>query len=491
MGVEHSRALKLAEGVSGKTASALERHLDSSAVVVSVDSEMPQAHLTARTLVATLRRGLGEIVLIASGLEDSFITELQEASAAIDPRRGIRVLSESDRIPLGSVRIHVGPTLQAPAIRIVPEGYGAHVAASSPAAIRIRRPGNEIGAVYAASLGAAEVFKHTALVSANRRVLHRHLHFCPMSLSGDLLAAPDLPTRRAFDLTLVGMGAIGTGIVFLLDALGAQGRIVLIDRQRFARENLGTYSIGSMADVEEGPWKVDLAKRYLRRFDVFPVPAAVSDAIRSVDAGKMAWTSIVLAALDSPEARRDAQRLWPDRLIDAQTGDTMLGFCDYQHGIDPCMFCVFPPDQGPSGAELVAERLGLSTKELADPDAVLTEADLQGKTANQQDLLRPHVGKPMCGLAQATGLSGLDADGFMPSVPFISLQAACLSVARLVAATNGTDTVRNNFVQYDGLFGPQAATIEAMKRRPGCVCSARASSIDVVRTSRRSRTDSH
>lgn len=485
MSVEHSRALKLAASVSEKTASALERHLDSSTVVVSVESEMPQAHLTARTLVATLRRGPGEIVLIANGLEDSFITELQEACAAIDQTRGITVLSESDRLPLGSVRVHVGPTLQAPAIRIVPEGYGAHIAASSAAAIRIGRPGNEIGAVYTASLGATEVFKHTALISANRRVLHRHLRFCPMSLSDDLLAAPDLPTKRAFDLTLVGIGAIGTGIVLLLDALGAEGRIVLIDRQRFALENLGTYSIGGVADVEESPWKVDLAKRYLHRFDVVPVPTAVGDAIQGVDAGKIAWTPVVLTALDSPEARRDAQRLWPDRLIDAQTGDTMLGFCDYRHGIDPCMFCVFPPDQGPSGAEFVAERLGLSVQELADPDAVLTEAHLHGKTAEQENLLRPHVGKPMCGLAQATGLSRLDADGFMPSVPFISLQAACLSVARLIAATDITVEMRNNFVQYDGLFGPQAATIENMKRRPGCVCDARASAIELVRNSRR------
>jgi hypothetical protein len=423
-------------------------------------------------------------VLIATDLEDSFITELQEASAAIDPKRGIRVLSESDRIPSGSVRIHVGPTLQAPAIRIVPEGYGAHVAGSSGAVIRIRRPGNEIGAVYAASLGVAEVFKHTAQVSPNRRVLHRHLRFCPMALSSDLLAAPDLPTRRAFDLTLVGIGAIGTGIALLLNALGAEGRTVLIDRQRFDLENLGTYSIGGVADVVKGPWKVDLAKRYLRRFDVVPIRAAVSDAIQSVDAGKIPWTPAVLSALDSPEARRDAQRLWPDRLVDAQTGDTMLGFCDYRHGIDPCMFCIFPPGQGPSGAELVAERLGLSVQELADPDAVLTEVDLHGKTTEQQNLLRPHVGKPMCGLAQATGLSGLDADGFMPSVPFISLQAACLSVARLVASTNDSAEMRPNFVQYDGLFGPQAATIETMKRRPGCVCSGRASSIDVVRSSR-------
>jgi hypothetical protein len=90
------------------------------------------------------------------------------------------------------------------------------------------------------------------------------------------------------------------------------------------------------------------------------------------------------------------------------------------------MFCVFLVDRrAPSGADIVAERMGLSVEEMVRPDAVLMEAHLEGNNAEQQALLRPHVGQLMCELTQATGLSALGADEFMPSVPFVSLQAAC------------------------------------------------------------------
>jgi hypothetical protein len=283
------------------------------------------------------------------------------------------------------------------------------------------------------------------------------------------------------DLALIGIGAIGTGIALLLGLLPADGRIVALDRQHFAKENLGTYSLGVESDVDASRRKVDLAVAALRNFDVIPVHAPVDELVRAIDRGEQPWSATVLTALDSPEARRDAQRLWPDRLIGAATGDTMLGLHDHRHGVDPCMWCVFPVDrEGPSGADVVAERLGLS----ADADALLSEAHLLDKTQEQQRLLLPHLGTPMCGLARATGLSNHESAGFMPSVPFVSLQAACLSIGRLVASYQGTPTSAN-LVQYDGLFGPQAATLELMRRRADCICSARATSIAGVRNRRR------
>jgi hypothetical protein len=57
------------------------------------------------------------------------------------------------------------------------------------------------------------------------------------------------------------VGAIGTGILLLLEAVGESCRILLIDRQRFAKENLGTYSIGTKADIASAPWKVDWQRR--------------------------------------------------------------------------------------------------------------------------------------------------------------------------------------------------------------------------------------
>ena len=487
MSLEHSRQLKLAELVSGKTRSDLEQHLAAATVAVSVDPDTPLACLTGRVLLTTLRRGPGTLILLADGASPRFIAEMEEVTAAIDPQRPLQVVRSSGPLPAGTIPVHVGVRTTRRSIRIVPEGYGAHVATVTTAVIRPRRPGNPLGAIYAAALGAAEIFKHTAAVVPSRRVLQRHLRFCPVTLSSNLSAAPDLPAGITLDLSLIGVGAIGTGIALLLDALPAEGRIVALDRQRFARENLGTYSLGGVADVDAARWKVELAVAALRRFDVLPVHEPVEQLIGAVDRGELPWTPTVLTALDSPEARRDAQRLWPDRLIDAATGDTMLGLYDHRHGVDPCMWCVFPVDRaGPSGAEAVAEQLGIAPEVLADAGALLTEEHLRGKTEAQQRLLRPHLGTPMCGLARATGLSNLDSDEFMPSVPFVSLQAACLSIGRLIAAYQGT-APSANLVQYDGLFGPQAATREMMRRRDGCLCSVRAASIAGVRERRRQK----
>lgn len=306
-----------------------------------------------------------------------------------------------------------------------------------------------------------------------------------MTLSPDLYAAPDLPDRMILDLSIVGLGAIGTGITLLLEALPAEGRIVAVDRQKLGRENLGTYSLGGVSDVAGAKWKADIAAEVLKGFDVLPIHEPVDELIRAIDRREVPWSPTVLTALDSPEARRDAQRLWPDRLIDAATGETMLGLHDHRHGVDPCMWCVFPVDrQSPSGADAVAERLGLSPHALADADAVLTQRHLQGKTEEQRRLLQPHVGTPMCGLARATGLTSLGSNDYMPSVPFVSLQAACLSVGRLIAEYQGTQPSAN-LVQYDGLFGPQAATVQMMRWKQDCICTTRASMIEMVRQSRR------
>jgi hypothetical protein len=481
--LEHSRSIRFAEGVSRRKREDLEQHLDSTAVVLTVDRGIPQALLTGRVLLTTLRRSAGTLILVDDGTLSGFAAEMEELTAAIDPQRPLRIVRPSEPVPDKAIRVHVGPTAPHRCIRIVPEGHGAHVAGAITATIRLRRPASPLGGVYAAALGADEVFKHTAAVIPNRRVLHRHLRFCPVAISSDLYAALDLPAQMFLDLSIIGLGAIGTGIALLLNLLPAEGRIVAVDWQRFGPENTGTYSIGGVSDV--GKWKVDLAAEVLKNFDVLPIHEPVDELIRAIDRREVRWSPTVLTALDSPEARRDAQRLWPDRLIDAATGDTMLGLHDHRHAIDPCMWCVFPVDrQRRSGADAIAEHLGLSSRELADGNSLLTEAHLEGKTDEQTRLLQPHIGKPMCGLARATGLSSLGSDAYMPSIPFVSLQAACLSVGRLIAQHQGIHP-RGNLVQYDGLIGPQAATVETIRRKPDCICASRSSAIERARQGRR------
>jgi hypothetical protein len=481
--LEHSRTLLSAEGLTTTPRSLLEQTLDESTVAVSVDTSMPHSELTARVLLTTLRRSPGVLVLLSDGLPNRLIEELEAAVSSIDPSRPLRVASSSD-VTRG-LRVCVGMLGDQGSICIVPEGYGAHIAASG-AVIRPARPGNSLGAVYGAALGAAEVFKHTARVVTGRRVVHRHLQFCPVTLSGDLSAAPDFDYRDPLDMALIGAGAIGTGIALIMNELPFSGRLLVADPERYGRENRGTYSLGGEAESFARPLKVDVIRSALLKFDVSTFAGRVEDLIVEIDSGNFTWSPLCITALDTARARRAAQRLWPDHLIDAGTGDTMLGFSEYHYGVDPCLMCLYrEPSNVPSGVERVARALGLPLDLLAEGDTVLSAKHLQGLRDEQRLMLQPHLGTAVCGLARATGLSEIGSDAYMPSVPFVSLQAACLTVGRLIA-TRLRVAPTANFVQYDGLIGPQSASVESMKRRTDCMCFIRAGSIESVRKRRKS-----
>lgn len=113
-------------------------------------------------------------------------------------------------------------------------------------------------------------------------------------------------------------------------------------------------------------------------------------------------------------------------------------------------------------------------------DDPLTEEDLIGLDESQRQRLSPHLGKPVCGLAQAIGLTTLEADDFQPAVPFVSLQAAYLGVGRLLADELGV-TGLPNFAQYDTLAGPEGAVLERRRARGDCYCQERAGTITRVR----------
>lgn len=486
MTLEHSRALLLADDVTDTGASGLERRLGSALTVVSLDPALPQALLTANVLLATLRRLPGRLHLDSSGLPPPLVDGLLGSVVAVDPERGITVDRRAPDDP--TVRLHIGSDAPHGWIRIIPEGYGAHVVGPGRAGIPIHRPANPLGAIYAAALGAAEAFKHTAEVLPARRVLHRHLRFCPVNLSTDLDRAPELPGDLQLDLTLVGLGAVGTATALILGELQATDVLVMVDPERYDTENRGTYSLGGARETRERPWKVDLAAAALPTCKVVRMRCGVEQYRATLERQGGPWPQTVLAGLDSIEARHETQRLWPDRLIDAATGDTMLGLHDVVAGDGPCIMCFLPlPLTGPSTLERLAYETGLRLEQLARGAEPLSEAEIAELSRDQRERLLPHLGKPKCGLANALGLTATNADGYRPSVPFVSQQAACLGVGRLLAAILKLRT-HANLVQHDGLVGPQNATKERRPATTSCYCQTRASTIHRVRTLRQTAT---
>lgn len=477
MNIDYSRPLRLGEGVANEPASELERRLARTRIAVSVEGEFPGAALTTRVLLSTLRRLPGSLVLQTTSLDNDQVSRISAAVAAVDPSRPLELGADHDA--RADIRVHVGSQPRQEAIRIVPDGHGAHLASDPAAAIEVNRPSSALGSVFAAALVAGEVFKHAASVVASRRRLHRYLRFCPVSLSDDLAAAPEFPAGTDLRLALIGLGAIGTATALILGELDATGELTLVDRERFAPENVGTYSLGGATEAREQPWKVEVAAAALPQYRVYQFTRPVEDFSAAIDNGELPWPSTVLTGLDSIRARHAAQRIWADSLIDAGTGDTMAGIHEVAISA-PCLMCFFPTRfDGPGAAEKLASVTGLSIERAVRGDDPLTEADLSELNEANREQLRPHIGKPVCGLADAFGLTTAESEGYRPAIPFAAQQAACLAVGALVARLTGFS--RSNFVQYDTLIGPQAATIEQRLPLDRCYCDERGETIDRVR----------
>lgn len=475
---EDSRTVRLAARAAGGTESELEQRLSRAVTHVAVDPSTPGALACAEVLIATHQRGLSHVSIDPDRLSPSELQLLRSAAAAVRPDRPVLV---GER-PAGAASVAVGA---APGdIRVVPDAHGARL--SRHEVPDQHRPPTQLGIVFSAALASAEVFKDAAAVSNEHCIRHDDLVFCPVTLTSDLdrAAIPNADWEPA--LMLAGIGAIGTAHTLILGELSRGGGAVLIDRQPYAPENLGTYSLGGAADVLAGTPKTTLGQRTLRGWRCRTHTGEIAAAVAAIDAGDLPWAPIALSGLDNHAARRDAQRLQADRLLDAATGDTTVGLRDTRPD-GPCLNCMLPapPAASPTDA-LVALGVPLDLAR-APGDAVVDETMIaSAPDATARAVLSAQRGTPICGLLRAAGMSDLDAGDYMPSVPFVSQQAASLSVGRLVAIATGADAGLPNFFQYDAMLGPGRAIIQRRVADPSCSCQQRSTTIEQVRCERRS-----
>lgn len=474
---ENSRTLRLGAEVSGESEATLLGGLNAFRVSVGVDNH-PDCVATAEILVDTLRRLPIQLEIDHQNVSSDAAAFLISRAASINPRLGIRTETGS-----GAFSVYVGRGGHAPQLRGVPSRHGAHLSVGDEA-LPVPAPASALGHMTCAALLAGEVFKSAAHVLPGRRIDHQRLSWCPVTLSTDPDSCDPVP-QDDLELALVGLGAVGTATARILAALPFGGSVLLVDPERFAPENLETYSIGNEEAARSEPWKTDLVASAFTRMEASVFRGPVERLVEAIDRGDARWPRITLSGLDSATARRETQRLWPDRLIDGATGGTMCGLHDVEFARGgACLMCLFPRrTEGPSSTERLASLTGLPPEVLRYGDQPLTEKHLSALAPEKAASLRPLVGKPVCGLAEAVGLTALPVDDYQPAVPFVSQQAACLVVGRLVADLLGISR-RPRFVQYDCLIGPQAATMETRPPSRDCFCQQRARIVDQVRADR-------
>ena len=214
------------------------------------------------------------------------------------------------------------------------------------------RQSNPVGAVLAASLGAADLYKRLIRLKPERGELTEDLTFSALTYKGGGQdPGPCLPGQLKLEGLLVGAGAIGNGILYLVGALPFVGWLWVVDKDIYKRENLGTCLLIGPGDI--GTPKAFYAERYITaglRVEGFSEELAV---FKNKLGRSKPYPRVVMGAVDCIDARHEIQDLWPDAIIDGAIGDFAAQVSRHPWGEDlACLRCLFREPAG-TRAELV------------------------------------------------------------------------------------------------------------------------------------------
>lgn len=348
--------------------------------------------------------------------------------------------------------------------------------------------GNPIGAMAAAALGVADVFKRLICLDPSQGELLDGVSFSLWSYAvGSEDPGPDLPQNLAVDLMLVGCGAIGTGTAYLLSRIPVTGGATTVDKQDYGLENWGTCVFLGRDDIGQPKAKV-VAELLAYRLAVAWRRKEIAEI--NFELGKsLSFPSIILNGLDDIDARHEVQRLWPDLVIDGAISSdfTCQVSCHPWRKDIACLICLFR--QPIQSAESIASRAtGLPEEVVANPNLMITNEHVSAAPEDKKAWLMKQVGKMVCSItpeAVAKFLSEKEQrEGFAPSVPFVACLSASMIVCELVRYLCERRILPQPRYQLNLLWGPQRGTDLPESRSRNCVCYQRAANIESIRSTR-------
>jgi len=240
---------------------------------------------------------------------------------------------------------------------------------------------------------------------------------------------------------------------------------------------------------EIGVAKAEWASTVLKpKLTSSPLRGSVEDYLARC--GKnMPFPRLVLNGLDNVAARRAAQGLWPDQIIDGAIGPTVCEVTLHPwEGNASCLRCDFE-EPAVEALEVQAHSTGLRPGRLAEPFAVVEAADVEAAPAERKEWLSSRQGKQICSVVSEGVLTALSTEprrkGFEPSAPFVACLSSCMVVAEMVRCCLGWQPVLHTGFQFDALVGPQSGVFKIHHRKPDCECVARLINIERVRARQR------
>jgi len=429
-------------------------------------------------------------VFLPTGCEE-LRTECHAVAARIAFQTPVQILSDALGLDRYEAILSVGTHARSdlPWTVINSNGWMARVSSGATDLAGECTQANPVAALAAAGLGVAEAFKRLIRLNEARGHLVDGLSFSLYSYRSDE-GDPGrlLPDRLLIDLLMVGAGAIGNAIAYLLGRLPLAGRLTIVDGQKFGPENLGTCLLVGPSDI--GRDKAIFAADFLRpQLDVKGFPEEFASFVERIGARNV-WRPVVLNALDNINARHAVQALWPDLIFDGAIGDFGCQVSRHPWGEDTaCLLCLFRHPSGES-AELVASRAtGLRISRVPRATEVVTEEDVREAPSDKKEWLRTRLRRSICSVIQEAMVQQISDEAqradFQPSVPFVACLSASMVVAELVKSLAGWPTPIEPRFQFDVLRGPAFGQLLPQGRRKDCLCTTRAKNIERVRLTRR------
>jgi hypothetical protein len=446
-----------------------------------------------------LSRVVGSLtILLPTGLDElemevrKFCEDAWSRGELLIAFDGIPVSLESSAAIL-SIGVHSEPSR--PWTVINSNGWVARVSSTGESLPEDVGQANPLGALMAASLGVAEVFKRIFNVPEEIAPLMKRTEFSLFEqTSSPAWIGPPLPDEIWLPHTLVnGAGAIGNGLALLLSQLPLRGRLHIVDKQDYADENLGTCVL-----LRRNGWllepKAPRLAAWLKEnslLDVSGERALIGEAISGDIISDLA-IDLVLNGFDDVNARRDAQGLWPTTIVDG--GINEVGASVIQHRLGrsdlACLKCWF-------AAKKVDERIlqssltGLQLESLTEIGRCLTEEDIARASDDKKEWLREcaKAGKTVCSViteAAAASKLGVELEiGFRPSVPFVATASAAMVVAEAMKAVLYPDEPAYSMNQIANLFiGVESFKAANRAPSPVCQCTVHRNAIEKLRVRR-------
>lgn len=394
--------------------------------------------------------------------------EVQELILGIDPSADSRVVSGAPREGYAAV-LSVGNPPRAADHLVAIEAAGWLAASSDRGNVPFIRDvddGNPFGAMAAAALGAAEVFKLLVRPHPERAIPYGDTTFSTFSYAvGGRQAGPELLGALALPPSLLaGVGGVGNAFLMALrEVPGVEGELAAVDRELLDDvSNLNRYALARREDVRfEDPLpKTALAKRLFAGTSVTirELRGDVRHAVAAFGRGGTPEPLVVLCALDNNLSRHELQDFWPDLLLEGATGGTVLQVsrCARQEAL-ACLRCLHPLDECPRRSYEERLRQGLASAEA------------------ERDSLRPQAGPGACGvLSEVERISTLALANrpVEPAVSFVSMMSGVLMAAEYVKHASGTPSPLKTIFQADLMF-PLESMLLTVRPRTDCSCVRR------------------